>query len=191
MQRIANWRNLPFFSTFTLQHRLRCKTTAPAVLARRRPFCFAPHSDLVLDPHSPTVCDDVRSFLKYKPFESVPLEFWSLLDSIAIRRALRVSAVQFRGAITRWNFIRQSWVNRRETIAKLHAWWPLWHLDVPVCSLCGFGCGRRQRLLLPLQHAKCSAFASKDLQVQCIVDAVLQCDVILEKLHILLAKVSG
>ena len=55
VQRIADWRNIPFFNAFTLQKRLRCKTQAPAALARRHPFCFAPQNDIFLDPHSPTV----------------------------------------------------------------------------------------------------------------------------------------
>ena len=63
-QRTADWRNIPFFSAFTLHMRLNFKTRAPAVLARRRPFCLASSTDVVVDPHSPTACDDIRRFLK-------------------------------------------------------------------------------------------------------------------------------
>ena len=148
------------------------------------PSASPPQTVIVLDPHSPTVCDDVRCFLKYKTFESIPLAFWSALDSATIRRSLRVSAVQFRGATTRWNFIRLSWANRRDTAKCFaHVRRPLWRLNV--------SSGTRQRLLLPLQHAKRSVCAREDLQSHVILDSIRQCDDILERLHELLDKVSG
>ena len=106
--RIAYWRNNPFFDRFTLRRRLVCKTAAPTVLARRRPFTFAPDTDVTLDPSSPSICTDIQNSLKFRPFESVPLDIWVSLDGLSIRKALKVAAVQFRGAITRWAFIRTS-----------------------------------------------------------------------------------
>ena len=64
----------------------------------------------------------LRSVMTFAASLSISLLSRSRLDSIAIRRSLRVSAVQFRGAIARWNFIRKSWVNRREaTVCYAHA----------------------------------------------------------------------
>ena len=188
--RIANWRNNPFFDRFTLRRRLLCKTPAPTVLARRRPFAFAPDADVALDPCSPSICTDIRNLLKFMPFESVPLNIWVSLDGLAIRKALRVAAVQFRGAITRWAFIRTSWGLLLDNCVA-HAWTTSWHLAVPLCALCGYSCGRRQRLLLPLQHAKCTVVASSQLVIDNVHTAIADCDAILTTLKSLLAKVSG
>ena len=127
---------------FTLQTRLRCKTSAPAVLARRRPFCFAPHSDIVRS---------VMTFaasLNISLLSLFHLSFGRFLTALQSGAPFASLQCKICGAITRWNLIRQSWLNRSETtVCYAHAWRPLWHLDVPVCSLCGFSCGRRQRLL--------------------------------------------
>ena len=177
--RIANWRNNPFFDRFTLRRRLVCKTAVPMVLARRRPFTFAPDTDVTLDPSSPSICADIQNSLKFRPFGSVSLDIWVSLDGLSIRNSLKVAAVQFRGAIDRWAFIHTSGENRlilNNCVA--HAWTPSWHLAAPLCALCGYSCGRRQRLLLPLQHAKCNVVASSQLVINNVHDAIAACDAI-------------
>ena len=76
VSRMANWRNNPFFDRFTLR---------PLVLARRRPFTYAPDTDVVLDPSSPSICTDMQNSLKFRPFESVPLDLWVSLDGLSSR----------------------------------------------------------------------------------------------------------
>ena len=135
-------------------------------------------------PSSPSICTDIQNSLKFRPFESVPLDIWVSLDGLSMK-ALNVAAVQFRGAITRWAFIRTSWENRLildNCVA--HAWTPSWHLAVPICTLCGYSCGRRQRLLLPLQHAKCTVVASSQLVINNVHDAIADCDAILTTLQV-------
>ena len=141
---------------------------------------------------SPSICTDIQNSLKFRPFESVPLDILVSLDGLSIRKALKVAAVQFRGAITRWACICTSWENRLildNCVA--YAWTPSWHLAVPICALCGYSCGRRQRLPLPLQHAKCTVVASSQLVINNVHDAITDCDAILTTLKSLLAKVSG